>query len=43
RMPPGPPPERVVEVLGYDPLAPASPYQDAGEPASAPLRTSATP
>ncbi|NMO21513.1 deacetylase [Pyxidicoccus fallax] len=22
RMPPGPPPERVVELLGYDPLAP---------------------
>ncbi|MBZ4335095.1 deacetylase [Corallococcus interemptor] len=42
RMPPGPPPERVVEVLGYDPLAPASPYQDACEPAPAPLRTAAT-
>jgi len=23
RMPPGPPPERVAELLGYDPLAPA--------------------
>ncbi|NOK23496.1 deacetylase [Corallococcus carmarthensis] len=42
RMPPGPPPERMVEVLGYDPLAPASPYQDAWEPVSAPPRTAAT-
>ncbi|MFB1484104.1 deacetylase [Corallococcus sp. RDP092CA] len=42
RMPPGPPPERLVEVLGYDPLAPASPYQDAGELAPAPRRTAAT-
>ncbi|RKH43513.1 deacetylase [Corallococcus sp. AB049A] len=43
RMPPGPPPERVVEMLGYDPLAPASLYQDAGEPAPAAPRTAATP
>ncbi|MBN8227566.1 deacetylase [Corallococcus macrosporus] len=42
RMPPGPPPERVVELLGYDPLAPASPYQDAWEPAGAAPRTAAT-
>ncbi|WP_375758241.1 deacetylase [Corallococcus exercitus] len=42
RMPPGPPPERVVELLGYDPLAPASPYQDACEPAAAPPWTAAT-
>ncbi|WP_223645155.1 deacetylase [Corallococcus sp. EGB] len=42
RMPPGPPPERMVELLGYDPLAPASPFQDAAEAAPAPLRTAAT-
>ncbi|MBN8471716.1 deacetylase [Corallococcus exiguus] len=42
RMPPGPPPERVVEVLGYDPLAPASLFQDASEPAPAPVRSAAT-
>ncbi|NBD13491.1 MULTISPECIES: deacetylase [Corallococcus] len=42
RMPSGPPPERVVEMLGYDPLSPPSPGLDGEEPGSSFLRASAT-
>jgi hypothetical protein len=41
RMPPGPPPDRVVDVLGYDPLAPASPYQDGWDAPASPVRATA--
>ncbi|RKH42434.1 deacetylase [Corallococcus sicarius] len=44
RMPPGPPPERVAELLGYDPLSPASSSSpDGGDFAPAPLRSTAGP
>ncbi|MCY1042390.1 deacetylase [Corallococcus sp. bb12-1] len=39
QMPPGPPPERVVELLGYDPLSPASSLAEGWDRASPSLRS----